>query len=86
MSNRSGSSIVRLLLAGFLPLALALMPVSLQAQGTSATVSGVVTDPTGAKIPAATVTFTNAATGAVAKATTNSEGLYPHQRIAARQL
>jgi hypothetical protein len=76
MSNRSSFSMVRLLLAGFLLLATAFMPVSLQAQGTSATVSGVVTDSTGAKIPAATVTFTNASTGAVANATTNGEGLY----------
>jgi hypothetical protein len=76
MPTRSNLSIVRLLLAGFLLLAIAFMPAPLQAQGTSATVSGVVTDPTGAKIPAAMVTFTNAATGAVANAKTNGEGLY----------
>ena len=76
MSNRSSYSIVRFVLAGFLLIATALLPLSLQAQGTSATVSGTVTDPTGAKIPAATVTFTNSGTGAVVKATTNAEGLY----------
>ena len=76
MTTRSSISIARLLLAGFLLFAIACVPASLQAQGTSATVSGIVSDPTGAKIPAAIVTFTNVATGAVAKGTTNSEGLY----------
>ena len=76
MSSRSSIAIVRLLLACFLFIAIAFMPASLRAQGTSAIVSGVVTDPTGAKIPAATVTFTNGTTGAVTKATTNAEGLY----------
>ncbi len=46
------------------------------AQGTSATVSGVIADPTGAKIAAAMVTFTNSATGVATKVTTNADGLY----------
>lgn len=76
MSIRSSITMVHLLLAVVLLFAMACVPGSLQAQGTSATVSGVVTDPTGAKVPGASVTFTNAATGAVEKATTNAEGLY----------
>ena len=36
--------------------------VSLQAQGTAATISGTVTDPSGAQIPGATVTITNVET------------------------
>ena len=76
MSIRSRISLVRLLVGGLSLLALMLFPMSLLAQGTAATVSGFVTDPTGAKIPTATVTFTNAATGVVATATTNGEGLY----------
>lgn len=38
-------------------------PHVLQAQGTAATVSGFITDASGAKIPSASVTFTNVATG-----------------------
>ena len=45
-------------------------------QGASATVSGFVIDPSGAKIPSATVTFVNTATGVSGVATTNAAGLY----------
>ena len=45
-------------------------------QGTAATVSGFITDASGAKIPGATVTYTNVATGASSVATTNGDGLY----------
>ena len=67
---------LRLLLGGLLLLALISAPVSMWGQGTSATVSGFITDATGAKIPGALVSLTDVATGSVAKATTNGEGLY----------
>ncbi len=43
---------------------------------TTATVTGFVTDASGAKIPGAVITFTNTATGTTAIATTTSEGSY----------
>ncbi len=46
------------------------------AQTTTATVTGFITDATGAKIPGATVTLTDAATGVTATATTDEAGLY----------
>ena len=48
----------------------------LAAQGTSASVTGAVTDTSGANIAGATVTYTNAATGVKASATTNDAGIY----------
>ena len=51
-------------------------PAALMAQGTSASVTGFVTDPSGGKLPSATVTFTNTATGVDGTATTNAAGLY----------
>ena len=53
-----------------------LMSVDLLAQGTSATVTGSVTDTSGAKIAGATVSYSNVATGVTGTATTNGEGLY----------
>ncbi len=50
--------------------------IALSAQGTSATVTGFVTDATGAKIAAATVIYTNTATGVSETATTNAAGQY----------
>ncbi len=64
-----------LCLTGLL-MALCALPVRLMAQGASATVSGFVIDPSGAKIPSATVTFTNTATGVSGVTTTNAAGLY----------
>src|SRR5215831_1074513 len=46
------------------------------AQGNTGNISGTVTDPTGAAVPGAAVTGTNAATGATAKTTTNEQGAY----------
>ena len=46
------------------------------AQGTSAAVSGFVTDASGAKVPMATVTYTNTSTGIAVSVTTNGAGLY----------
>ncbi len=76
MPNCSILSFARPMLKASLFCAVVSAPMVLRAQGTNATVSGVITDPTGAKLPSATVTFTNTATGAVFTATTNGEGLY----------
>src|SRR5271169_3178780 len=46
------------------------------AQQTDASVSGTVTDPTGAHIVAAIVTALNTATGTATPATTNEAGIY----------
>ena len=76
MPNRTLVAVVSLLSRGFLLLALVCIPGTALAQGTSATVSGYITDPTGAKIPSATVTFTNTTTGVASRATSNGDGLY----------
>lgn len=44
--------------------------------GTTGAVTGVVTDPSGAVIPGATITLTDQATGAVKTATANGQGRY----------
>ena len=49
---------------------------SLDAQNATGAINGTVTDPNGAVIPAAAVTVTNKATGAVRKMTTSSEGAF----------
>ena len=49
---------------------------TLAAQGTAATVSGFVTDASGANLPNATVTYTNVATGVSGTAQANGNGLY----------
>jgi len=53
-----------------------LVPARLGAQVSGATLTGSVTDPTGAVIPNAKVSIKNTATGIVTNATTNSAGLY----------
>lgn len=50
--------------------------VPVYAQTSTATVSGFITDSTGAIVSNASVTYTNQATGIVTKATTNDAGLY----------
>ncbi len=47
-----------------------------QAQASTADLRGIVTDPTGAIVPGATVTARNAATGITRTVTTNDEGTY----------
>ena len=80
MINRSFAAALkpsrRLLLAPLLVCALPFAAHNLAAQGTAATVSGFVTDASGAKVPGASVTLTNTATGITATATTNDSGLY----------
>src|SRR6185369_5068722 len=56
-------------------LLLAALPLVSSAQ-TSAEITGLVKDPTGAAVSGASVTVTNKATGAMRKVITNSEGLY----------
>ena len=76
MKNYALRTPSRLLLAMLSLLLLLALPAALIAQGTSATVTGFVTDVSGAKVPAATVTFTNVETGVVGTTTTNGVGLY----------
>ena len=66
-------------------LLLAACAVASSAQ-TSAEITGLVKDPTGAAVSGASVTVTNKATGATRKVTTNSEGLYSFPFAAARHL
>ncbi len=73
LMQRTGS---RLDFALLLWALLCLSPAAQPGQGASATVSGFVIDPSGAKIPSATVTFVNTATGVSGVAITNGAGLY----------
>src|SRR5947209_878855 len=52
------------------------LSVVLHAQTVTGTINGTVSDPSGAVIPAATVTVTNQETGAKRTATTNSAGSF----------
>src|SRR5947209_3951163 len=45
-------------------------------QGNTGTLSGIVQDPTGAAVPAASVTVTATATGQIVKTVTNDKGEY----------
>ncbi len=49
---------------------------AVQAQSTVATLTGTVTDPTGASVPNATVEVKNIKTGYLYTATTNADGVY----------
>src|SRR5487761_846188 len=70
----------RSLLAGFSLLAVIVLslfvPISARAQVTGATLSGTVTDPSGAVIPSAKVAIENTSTGVVRNVTSDSAGLY----------
>ncbi len=74
-ANRTRPSTLCLFSHGLLA-AILLTAQPLHAQGTAATVSGFVTDSSGANLPGATVTYTNVSTGAASKVTTNGQGLY----------
>lgn len=62
--------------AVLLALVFVLLPDSVPAQTTFATVTGTVTDSTGAVIPDATVTATNVATGVQTNGRSNAEGVF----------
>src|SRR5262245_4377316 len=55
---------------------LLLFTASALAQTSRGTVSGIVSDPTGAVVPGATVTLTNDQTGVSRTTNTNGEGVY----------
>ena len=63
---------IRLLFA----LLLALTPLCAFAQSSNGSISGLVTDDTGAILPGVTVTATNAATGTTRSVVSNEKGLY----------
>ena len=65
---------------GLLFLALSAVPAIVYAQ-TSATVNGVVSDPTGAVIPGVTVTISNPATSVRYEVTTDSSGSYRFSNV-----
>ncbi len=65
----------RNLVIGVLGLSLLLAPACL-AQSFNASISGTVTDPSGAAVPNTEVTLTSVETSSVAKTTTGSDGLY----------
>lgn len=58
-----------------------LIPASGFAQATSGTLSGTVTDPSGAVIPNATVTITDADRGTTVTTTTNAEGFFTRTQL-----
>ena len=62
--------------SGVVLLVLALLSTSGWGQSFNASISGTVTDPTGASVPDVDLTLTAVATGAVAKATTGPDGLF----------
>ncbi len=62
-------------LLGFV-LSLFLLPLTVAAQTSRGTVSGLVTDATGAVIPGAAITLTSNQTGVARSTVTNGEGLY----------
>src|ERR1700693_4164088 len=66
---------------GFLVFALLLFPTGRLIAGITASISGTVTDPSGAVIAGATVTATNLDTGVVTTLTTNSQGFYSFQEL-----
>ncbi len=70
------NSIARHFFKWYLILSTLLVAAGIKAQGTSASVTGFVTDASNAKLASAMVTFTNTATGVTGTATTNSAGLY----------
>ena len=75
--NRKFGQSNSVVLALFAVLALGLVvPIRVHAQVTGATLSGAVTDPSGAVITNAKVSIKNTATGVVTNGTTNAAGLY----------
>ena len=77
LQSSQGSSALRVSLLGFLTLlVLALVPFAAHAQSATASITGQVTDPSGAVVPGAKVTLLNPATGESRFTTSNQEGYY----------
>jgi hypothetical protein len=75
--ERDFSSCYRVCLAALVVIVVALaLPIAGYGQVVNASLSGMVTDPSGAAIPGASVTATNVATGVATKTTTASSGNY----------
>src|SRR5262245_14559001 len=55
---------------------IAILAITALAQTSRGTVSGIVTDPTGAVVPGASITLTNDQTGVSRTTTANGEGFY----------
>ena len=66
---------------GILAFALALFPAGRLIAGTTASISGTVTDPSGAVIAGATVVATNLDTAVTTTGTTNAQGFYSFQDL-----
>lgn len=78
-SDYGRSRDVRLLLALVVLVALS-VPMALRAQEITGSITGTVTDPSGAVVPGAQVTATNVAQGTNWTTTTNSAGVYNFPR------
>ncbi len=76
------SRLLKTILMSTVLIATGLMPCIATAQTTYATVSGTVTDATGADIVNATVSIKNTSTGIEDTATTNSRGFYTFPKLA----
>src|SRR5258707_8601614 len=66
---------------GLLFVALMLFPAGRLFAGVTASISGTVTDPSGAVIAGASVTATNVETGVTAVQSTNGQGFYSFQSL-----
>ena len=66
---------------GVVVFALALFTCGQLLAGVTASISGTVTDPSGAVVAGATVTATNVETGVVTTLTTNGQGFYSFQSL-----
>jgi hypothetical protein len=73
LKQASGKSVILRTLLCILMLAI---PLALHAQQYSGTITGTVTDTTGASVSGASVTVTNTGTGSVYNATTSDSGVY----------
>ena len=70
-----------LLLGAILLLSITFIPQQIQAQAVYGSVSGVVTDGSGAVVPGATVTITSVERKTIDTVTTNSDGFYQKDRL-----